>query len=119
MQSYCTISSELIIDSLLQSDSLTGGCPVALPQASMKPYPMDWITQLHQPHNNGRLHFCSTEIADEFRGYMEGACRSGIAAANNILVNLLFCVSLYYHSLTVFGRECNPPNLTGESTAVT
>ena len=57
-----------------------GGCPVDI-------FPVGALTAEPQPclsEPMGRLHFASTDTADAFRGYMEGALQAGERAAREV-----------------------------------
>jgi monoamine oxidase len=60
-----------------------GGCPCA----SLTPGVLDTVSSgsLRQPVGN--LHFAGTETAAEWKGYMEGAVRSGQRAASEVLLD--------------------------------
>ena len=71
-------------EQLWSDEKFTGGCPVANITTSgcMK----DYARALREPYIN--LHFCGTDTATVWQGYMDGAVESGERAANEILYDM-------------------------------
>ncbi|KAG9851775.1 flavin-containing amine oxidoreductase, partial [Aureobasidium melanogenum] len=73
------------VSSAWDKDPLTGG---GCPAASLSPGVLDSIGHtLREPF--GLVHFAGTETAAEWKGYMEGASRSGQRAADEVIADLL------------------------------
>lgn len=65
------------------------GCPCpAMPPGLMTKVRVDATKVLRASH--GKMHFAGTEMAEVWRGYMEGAVRSGESAAREVLSELRF-----------------------------
>ena len=71
-------------EKLWAKEKFSGGCPVCNLSASglMK----DYARATREPFD--RIHFCGTETATVWQGYMDGAVESGERAANEILTTL-------------------------------
>ena len=65
-------------------EKFSGGCPVSCVSSAgvMK----DYVRATREPFHN--VHFCGTESAVKWQGYIDGAAESGIRAANEVLFNL-------------------------------
>ena len=77
------------IEQLWWNEPYSQGCPCpALPPSVMTTLRADATKVLRMRH--GRLHFAGTEMASVWRGYMDGAVRSGEEAAREVLPELRF-----------------------------
>jgi monoamine oxidase len=79
------------LEQMWWDEPFSQGCPCpAMPPGLITETRVDATKVLRQ--NHGRVHFAGTEMADVWRGYMEGAVRSGEAAAREVLPELRFGV---------------------------
>lgn len=71
-------------EKLWSDEKFSGGCPVAnvIAPGVMKDYPR----ALREPFMN--VHFCGSDTATVWQGYMDGAVESGERVANEILYKL-------------------------------
>jgi monoamine oxidase len=69
-------------------EKFSGGCPVC--NVSSSGVMRDYVRAAREPFLN--VHFCGTETATVWQGYMDGAAESGERAANEVL-HKLFKVS--------------------------
>jgi monoamine oxidase len=59
---------------------------IAGAQVIQRPHQNNGHPALHSSYMDGKLHFCGTETAKDFSGYMEGAIRSARLVANHLLL---------------------------------
>ena len=77
------------IEQMWWEEPYSQGCPCpALPPGVMTEARVDVTEVMRKKH--GSLHFAGTEMSDAWRGYMDGAVRSGEQAAREVLPELRF-----------------------------
>ncbi len=62
-------------------EKFSGGCPVC--NVGSSGVMRDYVRAVREPYLN--FHFCGTETATVWQGYMDGAAESGERAANEVL----------------------------------
>jgi monoamine oxidase len=97
-------------EKLWAKEKYSGGCPVC--NCSSSGVMKDYARSTREPFMN--VHFCGTETATEWQGYMDGAVQSGERCANEVLYKL-FKVSnseiridyekTYYHQKNMIDKK--------------
>lgn len=72
------------MEKVWSDEKFSGGCPVT--SVSSAGVMKDYVRATREPFYN--VHFCGTESALHWQGYIDGAAESGVRAANEVLYRL-------------------------------